>query len=306
MAKSQRMDDILNRLQAAEEQFLASEFLAPMLPGGMVEVRIAGVICRLGVQPGDFTGWGVFRPLTTGHAQLVRPAGLAEKQRYLRLFPLVRLILCQRADDWRGIPVHQGDRRVRIDGTVPVCLVEEAQLFEVVETRFDGARFWFDRLDARHDPGAAAYLRQALQAMTEPEQMKRSGLTVEERTAYAMNYWPKLQAELDAARDRVEVRLQEALAHAGASLSGYLERGDSYRVEYKVDGEQHVSVVARNDLTVQVAGICLSGADRHFDLQSLVGVIRQGQTEGGVVPVGPANEGMEEEVYWRVHPPRRP
>jgi hypothetical protein len=305
MATSKRLSDALNRLAAAEEQFLTGEFLAPMFRGGQVHVRIAGVVCRLKVEPADFGGWGVFRPTSHSTALLVRPATLAERQRYLRLFPLLRLILCQRQrEDWLAIPAHQADSRFRIQGAVPVRLVEEAQLFEVMETRFDGVQCWFERLDARRDPGTAAYLRQALQEMTEPDLLSRSGLTAEERTAYALNYWPRLQAEIEAQRDRTEERLREALAHAGAEFRGYLERDDSYRVEYEVDGQRHVSVVGKQDLAVQVAGICLSGDDRNFDLQSLVGVLREAHGEGGIVPIGEDNQGMDEEQYWRVHPPR--
>jgi hypothetical protein len=297
--------EALDRLAAAEARFLAGQFLAPVPHGGQVQVRLAGIICELCVEPANFEGWGVFKPLTHSLARLVRPATLAERQRYLRLFPLLRLILCRHeGDQWLATPAHQADSRFRIEGTISVRLVEEAQLFEVIETRFDGGQCWFERLDPRRDPAAAAYLRRSLQDMVEPDQLHRPGLTAEERTAYALNYWPRLQAELEAARDRTEERLREALAHAGAEYQGYLEREDTYRVEYTVNGERQLSVVNKHDLSVQVAGICLSGEDEQFDLQSLVGVIREGQGQGGILAVGRENQGIEEEHYWRVHPPR--
>src|SRR5262245_11190394 len=144
MSKSKNVNDVLDRLAAAEEQFLASEFLAPVLHGSQVQVRIAGVLCRLRVHPPDFEGWGIFRPESHLEARLVRPARLAERQRYLELFPLVRLILTRLQDkQWWCLPAHQADSRFHIHGLVPVRLVEDAQLFEVVESRFDGSHFWY-------------------------------------------------------------------------------------------------------------------------------------------------------------------
>jgi hypothetical protein len=137
--------------------------------------------------------------------------------------------------------------------------------------------------------------------MVEPEQLSRLGLTAEERAAYAMSYAPRLQAELAARRDRVEERLRVALAHAGAEFREYQERGDLYRVAYEVDGRRQVSVVSREDLSVQVAGICLSGQDRRFDLQSMVGVLREAEGTGAAVRIG--DDGLPEDVYWHVHPP---
>jgi hypothetical protein len=294
-----RLHYLLNHLASAEERFLQSEFPAPMLRGGVVQVRIAEVISKLKVEPADFEGWGIFRPLSYTAARLLRPATLTEQRRYQALFPSLPVILC-RCDGqvWEGLPAHRGDHRFRIDGTVAVRLIEEAQLFETIRVRFDGVSCWYEGPDERSDPGAAAYLRQAFARRQELELLRRPGLTAEQRGAYTLNH----QARLEAERDRTEERLREALAHAGAELRTYAQRGDVYRVEYLVDGRRQVSVVNKRDLSVQVAGICLSGADRHFDLQSLVGVLRQAGDD--VLPIGRDNHGMTEEEYWNVHPPR--
>jgi hypothetical protein len=306
MAKSKQVNDALNRLAAAEEQFLTREFLAPVLRGSLVHVRIAGVICQLEVQPPAFEGWGIFRPVSHSEARLVRPARLAERQRYLALFPLVRLILAGRHDEeWLALPAHRADTRFQIDGLVPVRFVEDAQLFELIQTRYDGCQFWYAGSDPRWDPATATYLRQALDQMVHPEKLSRTGLTAEERAAYATNYWPRYEASEEARRTREEQRLRGALEHAGAQFKGYVERHDVYTVTYEVDGQRHVSAISKKDLSVQVAGICLSGEDANFDLQSLVGVIREGQGGRGLVRVGRENRGMAEEQYWRAHPPRR-
>jgi len=301
MAKSRNVGAALSRLAAAEERFLANEFLAPVVVGGQVQVRIAGVICSLRVQPTDFTGWGIFRPTSHSEAGLVRQAKLAERQRYLALFPLVRLILVGQFDEqWLAMPAQRGDSRFQIQGAVPVRLIVEPQLFEVIEARFDGLQFWYAGPDPRWDPAMARYLRQEFGKLAPPERLHRPGLTIEERAAYAVKHGMSEEAR----RNREEERLRSALAHAGAELRDFVERQDAYTVTYTVDGQRHVSAISKRDLSVQVAGICLSGEDGNFDLQSLVGVIREGRDGHGLVRVGPDNHGLAEENYWHAHPRR--
>lgn len=298
------LSQTFDKLAAEEARFPGSEFLAPAVRGGTVCVRIAGVVCRLRVSPAGFEGWGVFRSTSHVAAELVREAGLAERSRYLELFPLVRLILCRHEEEtWLGAPAHRGDRRWRIDGMVPVRLVSEAQPFDVVRTRFDGGNFWFESLEPARDPATAAYLRRALAQTLDPNQLERPGLTLEERAAYAACYFLTEEVRVEQQARGTEQTLRDALGHAGAELLDVLERRDGYRVTFRVGGREHVSAVSKDDLSVQVAGICLSGQDHHFDLASLVGVIREAEGQGGVVPIGRENDGMREEDYWQVHPP---
>ncbi len=299
MPTPRRIHHLLDRLADAEDRFLHSDFLAPALRGGQVCVRIAGVICKLKVV-GDFSGWGVFRPAVATTARLIRPATLEERRRYLEALPRRKLILCQpRGAAWLAWPAQQADRRFPPGGPVLLRFVEEAERFETVQTRCDGMQHWFEELDSRGDPAAAAFLREQFQQLTPPEQVQRPGLTAEHRAAYAFVHALRQETE----RDQVEERLRRALAHGGGELRGYSERDDVLRVEFVVDGERHLSVVRKGDLSVQLAGICLDGADQHFDLSSLVGVLREAQEEN-VLRIGADNQGMNEEQYWQVHPPR--
>lgn len=286
------INDILNRLGDAERRFTGTEFLAPLLDEKHVNVRISGIVCRLkvtaGLPPG-FAGYAVLRAQSTSEAEFVRPATLLEIARYLALFPTVRLILTGRErKHWWALPANLGDNRIRLAGPVVVQLTENGlDRFETILTRFDGRLFWYERRDPARNPALSAYLREQLANVDargmppEAGTLHASGLSSEERTAFAH----VRQSIAESLRDPVEQRLADAVAHAGAGFRGYREGGDVYIVTYTVDGREHSSIVRRDDLTVMTAGICLSGRDRDFDLTSLVGVLREGNTRGRLVQV---------------------
>jgi len=301
---------LLGKLAAEEERFLQQDFLAPALRGGEIQVRVAGVVCRIHFEPRDFEGWGIFQPVSHTEAKLARPASLLERRSYLALFPKVRLIVCRRnAGECLCSTASFGDERFQVDGLVPVHLATDVQVFDCIQSRYDGSRFWFEELDSRAAPASAAYLRTAIAQPLAPESLDRHGLSAEERAAYELNYW-QLVRPMDAkalaqgARDATLSRLRENLSHAGAQLIDYLERGDSFRVTYRIGRRQYTSAISKDDLSVQVAGICLSGEDQKFDLASLVGVLREAEGGRRVIRVG--EHGIDEEHYWRVHPPRNP
>jgi hypothetical protein len=287
------IDDILNRLEAAEKDFVGREFLAPVVGHGQVMVRIAGVLCRMRVidgLPRSFGGWALLQALSTSRARFIGKAGLTQVADYLSLLPAVRLILVQpRGNHWLALPAQAGDRRFRIEGLVTLELVEEGlERFETVFSRFDGRLFWYEQRDPGRDPAVAAYLREKLGGAgerglpPEAERLHKRGLTREERKAYTL----LRAAAVEEQQDRIELRLSGALDHAGARYRSYSERGGVYVVRYEIDGRQHVSTVNRDDLSVITAGICLSGTDRRFDLTSLVGVLRQARDSGRIYWIG--------------------
>src|SRR5687768_11282297 len=116
----------MERVAKAEREFLGQEFLAPVLRGGGVRVRIAGVVCQLKVEPRDAAGWLVLRAESHTLARPVRQATMAERRRYLELLPALPLVLVQRqSEGWAALPASQSDSRFQIEGAVPLHLAED-------------------------------------------------------------------------------------------------------------------------------------------------------------------------------------
>src|SRR5678815_1179479 len=110
MAAKKHILNTIARLAKAEDQFLAARFLSPVIAGGKTQVRIASVRCEMNVEPRDFSGWGIFRPLSHALATLDRQATLSERQRYARLLPGIALILLEPIDNRRWLAKPHLDR----------------------------------------------------------------------------------------------------------------------------------------------------------------------------------------------------
>lgn len=157
---------------------------------------------------------------------------------------------------------------------VVVHLVDEARSFAAGVVRHDGANWWWERVDRRADPRIGDDLRRALHDFTAPADLQISGATPEHRQAYRI-LWERVMTprECEVAADDADI-LRQALETGGGELVGFTDRGDTWLVDWETsDGERHSSAIAKEDLTVVGAGICLSGRDREFDLESLVGVV---------------------------------
>ena len=263
--------ELFDKLAKQESDFKKSIFLSPVLRDKPIRVRIDGVILSMRVsQPNHFSGWGVFTPKTFKDAILVRQPTMAERRDYLELFPAVRLVLCKNQDNvWYGIPTTND----KVSGLIPVSLPEEVQMFDTVQARFDGFSCWFESIYEKSSLKNSQYLRESFAALLEPKELNLAGLTQPERNAYAV-LW---ETSEESKRTKEENKIKSALNRAGASYLSHIERNDTYTIEYNVDGHTHRSVVRKDTLEVQTAGICLSGLDRTFDLQSLVTVVREGQ-----------------------------
>jgi len=181
------INNAFTSLVSAEAAFLAAEFVAPMVRGHGVTVRIGGERCSLLIVPADFQGWGVFRALSHKVALLAGPVSAARRQEYLSLFEAVRLVVCGRRGS-RTVAVRAGggDYSSQATGPIEVRLVEEAELFDTVLARFDGVQFWFDQIDRQSDLASAAYLRREVARKTDPEDLDLACLTAAQRRAYEL------------------------------------------------------------------------------------------------------------------------
>ncbi len=272
--------DLLGKMAAQEAAFQAAQFIAPCVKGGRVRTRIAGLVQTFTPSPADFEGWGLFSPDGAATARLIETADLPLVCRYLDRLPSLRMRLAHRLEcaAWLAYPVNESDAQQRFGMAkpIPVCLVTEGSAFEPIVARYDGGAWWFEEVDRRADPRPADSLKEGLRKTVLPDLMRFRGITPEMRVVYelAARRQEAFQALFQPQRD--EARLRSALRLAGGELRDFRDQGDLWQVEWTTrDGERHTSAISKRDLTVVSSGICLSGRDRDFDLQSLVGVIEQ-------------------------------
>lgn len=266
---------LLQEIVNQENTLLTREFLAPCVCGGRVQTCVTGLVYTFRSQPSDFQGWGIFQPLGTKTAKLSETASLPQIEAYLQQFEAFRFLLVRSLQNqtWLAFPGNLGDLQQRLGWAkpVPVHLVSEGATFEPITARWDGRSFWFEGCDRRADPYPIDALREALQQRVLPDALNFKGLTPEMRAAYELAT-QNLDGFSSTARD--ERRLKAALKSGGGELQHFTDREDYWQVEWTAaDGQRHASAISKADLTVMSAGICLSGRDRDFDLQSLVGVV---------------------------------
>lgn len=295
--------NLLNQIAAQESQLVDTQFLAPCVPGGLVRTAVCNIVYTFTPQPPDFEGWGIFVPIDGKTAAVVEEANLPQLAEYLKLLKPWRLRLAYlwHGQTWLAYPVNESDMQQRLGVAKPVLvhLVTEATAFELIMARFDGAAWWFDQIDRRAEPQAAEQLKESLRQVKLPEAVRFAGMTPEMLTVYdlALRQSEAYQVQQEAAqrqqraqprqhrRDQIprpprrrqrtdEGRLRKALQMGGGDLQAFRDQGEFWQVEWITgNGERHTSAISKGDLTVISSGICLSGGDRNFDLQSLVGVI---------------------------------
>lgn len=280
---------LIKRLAAREEAFLRGEqFLAPSVGGGQLRVSLDGLVQTFRPRPRDFEGWGIFKPVDDATAEVCEEASLPQVASYLKFLRPLRVRLAERlrGRTWLAYPANVEDARRQFGarGELQVHLVSEGARFEGIVAYTDGGNYFYGELDRRADATPAERLRQLLRQGVEPHDINLKGITPEIRAVYALaaEFAPafghlRRRRKAERAKQLEEKRLRDALAMSGGQLVGYEEDEDkNWRVSWLArDGESHVSTVAKRDLTVVCAGICLSGYDSDFDLQSLVGVVEK-------------------------------
>ncbi|MEC4816048.1 MAG: hypothetical protein SAK29_22665 [Scytonema sp. PMC 1069.18] len=268
---------LINQIASAEAQLCNTHFIAPCVKGGRVRTRVIGMVYTFRAKPSQFEGWGIFQPVNEKIATVVEEAGLPQIAEYLQNFPQVRLRLAYplQGQTWLAYPVNEADMRQRLKVVKPIAvhLVTEGVVFEQIIACWNGLSCWFEEVDRRSNPAILENLQSALKKLTPAVELQFKDMTPEIRTVY----------ELAAGRiegfeppQRDEKRLRKALRMGGGELNQFYDRGDYWTVDWTTaDGVRHSSAIAKADLTVMSSGICLSGRDRDFDLQSLVGVMEQ-------------------------------
>lgn len=262
--------DRLNRIADAEEEARRSFFIAPIVPGSSVRVRICGVLQEFPLKT-RFEGWAVLR-WQRGRMQYVREAPRELVEKYAAAMPRAAFVLTTESE---GLQLSAGTLGLQTSGQVPIRLIPKPLQFSSVVAGFDGCNFWYISADKR-PPKIAQHLRNCLAA--EVRDLTLKGLLPAERQAYEMALLAlkPLSAYDDDGRLTERQRIELALKQGNANLESYsVQNQHAAQVIFNDAGERRTVTINRQSLAVISAGFCLSGKDKDFDLTSIVGVFSE-------------------------------
>jgi len=267
-----KVNNLFHKVEEAEKEFRNSEFIAPVARHSKIGVRILGLVCEFTPTDPDFEGWAIFKPVSSTRAEVIGSPSLLQISKYLGRLSKARMILCERRrGTWIGMNKQLSGNQY------PVLLADGVQLFDEIVTRWDGGNFWFEEKDPSADPSLADYLRGVLTNLASSPPPK-SGLDPFHRNAYQ---WQLLLREKRIGEVTMD-KIQRAVRHAGGFFKSYIERHDSYTVIFAIGGGEYRATIEKSGFGVISAGICLSGYDKKFDLQSLVSVVREGHEKNQI------------------------
>lgn len=277
-------DELFRKTKENEESIRRKKFIAPVVKGGKVTTSIDGLVYEFRINDPEYEGWAVLKPVSPMEARIEGDPRRNNIRKYLSCFPLLDLILITGVDNshsFLAYPAHREDylKRFGVGREVYVHLVDDGEAFRWVKAAFDGANFWFVSHHRGRSRQVAAYLKESLNELVDPVDLKFPDLRPEEKTAYNI----AIEDLLEKGKTDTERKLERALGFAGAKLVSYSETEDNYRVRWTADDREHISVIKRDDLSVLSAGICLSDRDDDFDLTSLVGVMKEASRNGQYV-----------------------
>jgi hypothetical protein len=251
----------------------AQEFISPVFYNRHIATYLDGIVCKFQI-PSMGAGWYKFKAVDAKSARSTGKADLIEIEQYLKYFEKIRMVLIHKKSGvYLAIPDKSNRFNLPYQEPIPVFLTDDSVMdFDRIIARYDGANFWYESIDQGNDPSKAEYLRTCLETLQDPTKIKFSGLTSEEKLAYTLRF----SFDQTLVEERKKGTLQGDVEHAGGKLLRYTEKSDHYSVTYTVDGETFTSHISKDPKHfVIAAGICLSGHDKHFDLKSLITVVRE-------------------------------
>lgn len=277
-----RVEDLIDQFGREEKDLLSNqEIFSPFYPdAGQISTRISGVIYNFKIKKRAEVGFGIFKPKNPSFAYLKRMANEEEVAEYLSILPRIKAILVFKTKFWYCIPQNI-NAYLKLDflGLTPVYNVENAEAFDYITGRFDGQNIWFEDLDPNCDFEKIENLKEVERKKQPFDKIK--GLTPEDYLAFTLAH--KNAEEQEALT--LGGRIKAAFEKKGAKLESFKELS-GHRVQVKwisKKNQPYTSVLDKRNMNVVCAGICLSGQDAKFDLDSLIGVVTEGENRNHIV-----------------------